>query len=90
MLDVPIRAAIPVLIWLAVLSLKRHASAAVMVMHVSNAGASRLILRLKKLLANDQTSVDLVFESESVMTYPEITKKTSTPRYPLGSRLSLK
>ena len=41
---------------------------AVIAMHVKSAGASRLTLRLKKLLENDQMSDDRVFERESVMT----------------------
>ena len=41
-------------------------------------------------MINDQKLSTFLFVKEAVITYPEITKKISTPRNPLGSRSELK
>ena len=55
-----------------------------------SAGTSRLILRSQNPLMKSLKSLLGLPNKDDVMTYPDITKKISTPRYPPGSMSLLK
>ena len=59
-------------------------------MKTINAGNIRLILRSKNFVIKKLKFSYELFISDDVITYPEITKNISTPRYPLGSISLLK
>ena len=57
---------------------------------IESAGTNRLILRSENPLIKSLKSLLVRPNNDEVITYPDITKKMSTPRYPPGRRSLLK
>ena len=68
--------------------MKKHINIPVTIVNGTNAGISLFIRRSKKPPRNSHKHLHFLSANEDVITYPEITKNISTPKYPLG-RISL-
>ncbi len=70
--------------------LKKHISTPVIIVNGIKAGISLLIRLSKKLVRKSWKFLFFRQAKDDVITYPEITKKISTPKYPPGNISLLK